>query len=120
MFAHRILIPFLGLLTAISGVSVAHAEYSKSPFRHHHSYGRHDKSIYSGDSLTTSILRLGTFSGGITAFRERRNGNYFAVEGGAFSRPGAGGLTKPRIIHVDKARSDASCSYEAGVCVIRP
>ena len=60
---------------------------------------------------------IGTYSGGISALRVRGNGIYFAVDPlttASMTRPLA-----PVAKVVTVAGEDA-CSYEAGVCVIRP
>jgi hypothetical protein len=66
--------------------------------------------------------RSGNFYGGaITAYRDRGNGIYFYIERDRYSDVvdapflESGG---PKVIHVIPGQDD--CSWEAGVCVIRP
>lgn len=63
----------------------------------------------------------GTFSGNVSAYRDRGNGVYFRIEGDGYhshpSGPGAPRASGPRVI--DPGAS-SGCADENGVCVIRP
>ena len=101
-------------------VAVA-GDYQAGTARHYaHFHG--DASYAGGSGLPSRVRGLGTYAGGISAVRFRGEGVYFSADGGGaylprVKRPLRAG---PRIIHVDRDGADARCSYEAGVCVIRP
>lgn len=119
MFSRWIKLVLSALIGPVFGMSVAQAEYSNGPRLHDHGHRPADASFYAGDGLPTHIRRLGTFSGGIAGYRDRGNGNYFAVER-RILRGSDAGRPSPRIIHVNSSAFEAACSREAGVCVIRP
>lgn len=75
--------------------------------------------ISSSYGLPSVIPGLGTFAGNVIATRVKGVGNYFAAEGNAPQVIMAPDIRpKARIIIV--GQSGNPCSYEAGVCVIRP
>lgn len=80
------------------------------------------QSVVGGDGLPSYVSRIGTYAGGISAVRFKRNGIYFSAQGGNAYLPMRGRIStvEPRIISVNERSSNANCSYEAGVCVIRP
>ena len=86
------------------------------PHRHGHP---HRDAVDGGAGLPSVVPGIGTFAGSISAVRVRGSGIYFAVEG---SRSDVVTYRPPvaRIIEVDAEMDDSACSYEAGVCVIRP
>ncbi len=80
------------------------------------------QSVAGGEGLPSHVRGIGTYAGGISAVQFRRNGIYFSADGGGAYLPVPGRIdaVEPRIIHVNERSADASCAYEAGVCVIRP
>lgn len=95
-------------------------EYSHSRHPHRTGHDRHhQQSVVGGAGLPSVVPGIGTFAGSISAVRVRGAGIYFAIEG---SRSDVVTYRPPvaRIIEVDAEMSDSACSYEAGVCVIRP
>lgn len=83
--------------------------------RHHH---RGD--IVGGNGLPSVVHGLGTFSGAISAARVRGNGIYFAIEASRSTTITTYRAPKATIIEVSLEAPDNACSFEAGVCVIRP
>jgi hypothetical protein len=83
---------------------------------------RHDhrrQSVVIGGDLPTHVPGIGTYSGGLSAFRDRGNGVYLYREGGRSAEREPFRLQDgPRI--VVPGGGDAQCSNESGVCVIRP
>lgn len=79
----------------------------------------HLQAVVGGAGLPSVVPGIGTFAGSISAVRVRGSGMYFAIEG---SRSGVIPYRPPvaRIIGIDAEMDDSACSYEAGVCVIRP
>ncbi len=108
---------------AASLLSLALAASSATPLfagewrgRHHR---HHDAVSGLVDSTLPSIIPgLGTYSGAISALRVRGNGIYFSVSGLCGEAP-ARPRPKATIIDVSSGIADP-CSYESGVCVIRP
>ncbi|MDS7598069.1 hypothetical protein [Agrobacterium tumefaciens] len=98
---------------------------SAENFGHRHYYRHHQQQTsFSTDGLP-STLPGGTYSGGIAALRIRGNGNYFAISGGlavgnGTTRTALQPAPKAKIIKVNSATANAACTYEHGVCVIRP
>ncbi|MGN6549103.1 MAG: hypothetical protein ACTHJ3_04310 [Pararhizobium sp.] len=75
---------------------------------------------YGGDGAEIRVSGLGTYAGGLYAYHEPGNGNFFYVDGdygGATAVLDRGG---PKIVTVTPGIGEAACHREAGVCVIRP
>lgn len=84
--------------------------------RHHH---HHLPPSYGGGyGLPTIVPGLGTFAGSISALRVRSVGTYFYIEGMGAKKERMLPAPKAKIISVQAAKDP--CSYENGVCVIRP
>lgn len=73
-----------------------------------------------------SNIQGGVYFGGLSAWRDGRNGTYFSREDDGYDAYGYGEdisrneyRRRGKIIYVDPTRPDRSCSYEAGVCIIR-
>lgn len=90
---------------------------SRDGWNRHH---RHNPppSYGGGYGLPTIVPGLGTFAGTISALRVRGVGTYFYVEGFGGNRRDMIPAPKAKIISVETERDP--CSYESGVCVIRP
>ncbi|OCP18116.1 MULTISPECIES: hypothetical protein [unclassified Ensifer] len=80
--------------------------------------------IYGGDGLPDTIGSIGTYVGGISAYRDPGNGIYFSQEGnyryyddGQFAPPQP--VKRAKIIVVSPKTFNHSCAWEHGVCVIR-
>lgn len=110
-----------GTLSLLIGATQLNAgEYSHSRHPDRSGYDRHyQQTVVGGAGLPSVIPDIGTFAGSISAVRVRGAGIYFAIEG---SRSDVVTYRPPvaRIIEVDAEMDDSACSYEAGVCVIRP
>lgn len=80
-----------------------------------------------GGNFPSPVPGIGTYAGGISAWRDPGNGIYFSqdnyggygygdvnidVDLGAY-------MNRPRVLDVDPETMDRACSYERGVCVIR-
>ncbi|MDQ0317936.1 hypothetical protein QO002_000074 [Pararhizobium capsulatum DSM 1112] len=89
--------------------------------------GRGNVTIYGGDGFPSPIPGIGTYAGGLSAWRDPGNGIYFSNEN--YGSYGYGDVSidvdlgaymgGPQILDVDPAAVDNACSYEKGVCVIR-
>ena len=102
------------VLTASGLALTAHA----GDFHHRHSADR--SAIIGGDGLPSVVPGLGTFAGSIAAVRVKGNGIYFAVNRTPRNVVKVKLAPKAYIIEIDPENEDSLCSYEAGVCVIRP
>lgn len=99
------------------GVVVIGGGYGFSPYDGFTSYG--------GDDFPSVTPGIGTYAGGISAFRQEGNGIYFRqygnynylTEGATDPAPP---LNRAKIIVVSPQPNDRACSWEHGVCVIRP
>lgn len=81
------------------------------------SYGSYD--------FPTPIPDIGTYAGGLSAFRDEGNGIYFSRDGGYAYFAGETAAANPsskraKIIIVSPQVNASACSWEHGVCVVRP
>lgn len=81
------------------------------------SYGSYD--------FPTPIPDIGTYAGGLSAFRDEGNGIYFSRDGGYAYLAGETAAANPsskraKIIIVSPQVNASACSWEHGVCVVRP
>ncbi len=92
--------------------SVRHDRRHAEGPKHHHNHG-----VVSPAGLPSVIPGLGTFAGGFAAVRVKGVGNYIMVSGnrGVDAQP----LLAPKARIID-VQGENACSYEAGVCVVRP
>ncbi len=117
----RIAVILAAMTISVAGVSNAAAGDVYGYSNHKHGHRHQERSFYGGDRLPSYISGIGTYAGGIAGIRDRGNGIYFAMD--RWSNEGRASTSKPvgpRIIHVNRKTAGAECSYEAGVCVIRP
>lgn len=84
----------------------------------------HRPDSYGGDGFPDTIGSIGTYAGGISAYRDPGNGIYFSQEGnyryyddGQFAPPPK--VNRAKIIVVSPRTLNRSCAFEHGVCVIR-
>ncbi|MBB4186890.1 hypothetical protein GGE07_003550 [Sinorhizobium terangae] len=80
---------------------------------------------YGGDDFPSVTPGIGTYAGGISAFRQEGNGIYFSrYDNNNYVAEGAADPAPPpnraKIIAVSPQPNDRVCSWEHGVCVIRP
>lgn len=109
--------------TAAAGQFGHHNEPHPRPETARHHDGRNhrepiDASVTAASGLPTVIPGIGTYAGAISGVNIRGVGNYFFVDRGPRVVLAPVLAPKARIIVVDG--NDNACSYEAGVCVIRP
>ncbi len=78
--------------------------------------------IYGGDDFPSFIPGRGTYSGSLSALRQRGNGTYYRVERRNSDFAGDVGYELnplPKIINVTPGNAGQACAWEPGVCVIR-
>ncbi len=86
---------------------------------------RQPRPIYGGNGLPSVLPRIGTYTGGLSAIEVPGNGIYIQVDHnrGARALPGNPVVEdngNAKIIRVTPSNNRSACSYEAGVCVVRP
>ena len=108
----------LSLLLSATWLNAGEYGHGFDPHRHGHGHPHRD-AVVGGAGLPSVVPGIGTFAGSISAVRVRGSGIYFAIVGSRSDvvtyRPPAA-----KIIEIDAEMDDSACSYEAGVCVIRP
>lgn len=115
----------LGVALVAGGASAG--SYERQGERHHgressearkHQHRKdHNAAVASPGGLPSIVPGVGTYSGAISAVQIKGVGNYFMVSGNLGADDGPVLAPKARIIEIE---GDDACSYEAGVCVIRP
>lgn len=118
MLKYRLVATAATLLLASSATLVEAGDWHHRYERHHH-HGR-TQAIIGTDGLPSVVPGIGTFSGGISALRIKGNGVFIAVDGGVAPQVIDYRAPKAKIIEVSAENQDEACSFEAGVCVIRP
>lgn len=117
-FAPKALIA--ALVCAVSLPALA-GDRRQSHGRDHHSHGGHGTNPgIAGSGLPSVLPGIGTYAGSVSTVSFRGVGTYFAIDHSGRRTRTVLLAPKALIIEVDAETSDAACSYEAGVCVIRP
>jgi hypothetical protein len=110
----------LTAMTVLLVSSVGIAEAGERHGRHQgHHHGR-SEAIIGSDGLPSVIPGIGTFAGSISGLRIKGNGVFFAIDRNARPKVVAYRAPKAKIIEISEENHEDSCSFEAGVCVIRP
>ena len=108
---------------AIATIAISTASMA-GDYRHHghHNRSHHNRSqaVIGGNGLPSVVPGVGTFAGSIAAVRIKGSGIYFYRDGAARPTVVSYKAPKARIIEISEDAPDAACSFEAGVCVIRP
>ncbi|RKE80132.1 hypothetical protein [Rhizobium sp. AG855] len=105
----------LPILLAATAASAEDNMADRYAHRHHH-----DQSIISGSGLPSVVPGVGTFVGNLSAVRIRGNGIFFAFDRRSAHRSAVAPAPAVQIIEISAENEDSACSFEAGVCVIRP
>ncbi len=106
-------------LTLLLASTVASAG-DRATDRDRHNDHHHDRGIVGSDGLPSVVPGVGTFVGNLSAVRIKGNGIFIAVDRPATRRNEAVPAPKAQIIEISAENEDGACSFEAGVCVIRP
>jgi hypothetical protein len=85
---------------------------------HHHAGGQ--QAIIGSNGLPSVIPGIGTFAGSISGLRIKGNGVFFAIDRTPRPQVIAYRAPKAKIIEISAENPEEACSFEAGVCVIRP
>ncbi len=121
MLSIRIAPIILAVLGPIMVANHAHATDHVEHERSDHSSRQKQQSYYGGNGLPSHIRDVGTYAGSTHTMRARKNGSYVSAEGAINNAARTtGNWTRPAIIRINARTMDEACSYEAGVCVIRP
>ncbi len=110
---------FLALTVALV-LSVGSVEAGERHGRHQgHHHGR-GEAIVGSNGLPSVIPGIGTFAGSISGLRIKGNGVFFAIDRDVRPKVVSYRAPKAKIIEISEENHEDSCSFEAGVCVIRP
>lgn len=104
------------VLTVALGSAGGIAEAGDS-YGHHHGRG---EAVVGSNGLPSVIPGIGTFAGSISGLRIKGNGVFFAIDRATEPKVLAYRAPKAKIIEISAENPDDACSFEAGVCVIRP
>lgn len=124
MFGKRIALRLITLSSMITLALPVLAAENYHSNRHHNSQRYAQQQVVGGNGLPSYVPGIGTYTGSISGVRFKGNGIYFAKEGHRVYSPVNSApqplAPKAKIIQVNTRTIGAECSYEAGVCVIRP
>lgn len=98
------------------GSTIGIAKAGEGYDQHH---GR-SQAIIGSNGLPSVIPGIGTFAGNISGLRIKGNGVFFAINRAPGPKVIAYHPPVAKIIEISAEDADQACSYEAGVCVIRP
>ncbi len=87
---------------------------------HRHRHEHHQQSVFGGDGLPSVVPGVGTFVGSLSAVRIKGNGIFIALDRRQPRHSVIVAAPKVQIIEISAENEDSACSFEAGVCVIRP
>lgn len=88
--------------------------------RHRQPHHHHEQSVFGGDGLPSVVPGVGTFVGNLSAVRIKGNGVFIALDRQMRTNRAPASAPKVQIIEISAENQDSACSFEAGVCVIRP
>ena len=121
MLSTRIATALIAVFVPILTANCTHARDNFEYEKRSHREGQKQRSYYGGNGVTSYIRNVGAYSGSAFAIREPRNGTYVSADGAvSHLTKTSGGWDRPQIIRINAKTMDEACSYEAGVCVIRP
>lgn len=103
------------ILIASAGIAAAGDWYGRGD----HHYGRAE-AVIGSNGLPSVVPGIGTFAGSISAVRIKGNGVFFAIDRNTRPKVVAYRAPKAKIIEISADNPEEACSFEAGVCVIRP
>ncbi len=104
------------VLSSIATLAVAGEGY-EGHHGHHNSRGQ---AVIGSNGLPSVIPGIGTFAGSISGLRIKGSGVFFAIDRNTQPKVVAYRAPKAKIIEISAENPEEACSFEAGVCVIRP
>ena len=112
---------FIAVFVSILTANCTHARDNFEYEKRSHREGQKQRYYYGGNGLPSHIRNVGTYSGSAFAIHKPRNGTYVSANGAvSHLTKTSEGWDRPQIIRINAKTMDEACSYEAGVCVIRP
>lgn len=111
------------VLTAATIVLSSIATLAVAGERHDGHHGRHHgrgEAVIGSNGLPSVIPGIGTFAGSISGLRIKGSGVFFAIDRNTQPKVVAYRAPKAKIIEISAENPEQACSFEAGVCVIRP
>ena len=104
------------VLSSVATLAIAGERY-EGHHAHHHGRG---EAVIGSSGLPSVIPGIGTFAGSISGVRIKGNGVFFAIDRNTQPKVIAYRAPKAKIIEISAENPEEACSFEAGVCVIRP
>lgn len=117
MLAYRLSLRVAAILIALIGATAHAGEGHRSHFG---GDVRQSETVIGGNGLPSVIPGIGTFTGSISALRIKGNGVFIAIDRRSGPTSHRYQAPKARIIEISAENPEEACSFEAGVCVIRP
>lgn len=111
------------ILTAATIALISSTGIGLAGDRHHRGHGHHKsqgQAVIGSNGLPSVIPGIGTFVGSVSGLRVKGNGVFLAIDRGLRPQIIAYRAPKAKIIEISAENPDEACSFEAGVCVIRP
>ena len=111
------------VLTAATIILLSAMGITHAGERHDRGHGHHQgrgQAVIGTNGLPSVIPGIGTFAGSISGLRIKGNGVFFAIDRTQKPQVVAYRAPKAKIIEISAENPEEACSFEAGVCVIRP
>lgn len=111
------------VLTAAAIALISTADGGLAGERHDRGHGHYKsrgQAVIGSNGLPSVIPGIGTFVGSVSGLRIKGNGVFLAIDRGLRPQVIAYRAPKAKIIEISTENPDEACSFEAGVCVIRP
>ncbi|EKF61363.1 hypothetical protein QWE_02300 [Agrobacterium albertimagni AOL15] len=118
MLKYRLTTALAALLMTLPVGFAQAGDWSGHHGRHAHHANRN--AVIGSNGLPSVIPGIGTFSGSVSGLRIKGNGVFLAIDRGLRPQVIAYRAPKAKIIEITAENPDEACSFEAGVCVIRP
>ncbi|MCZ8177808.1 MAG: hypothetical protein O9309_02185 [Rhizobium sp.] len=104
------------VLSSVATLAVAGERYEG----HHGHHNGRDEAVIGSNGLPSVIPGIGTFAGSISGVRIKGSGVFFAIDRNTQPKVIAYRAPRAKIIEISAENPEDACSFEAGVCVIRP
>lgn len=121
MLKYRLALTAMAITIASSfGLAAAGERHRQHQGHHQGDHQGRSEAIIGTNGLPSVIPGIGTFAGSISGLRIKGNGVFLAINSDVRPKVVAYRAPKAKIIEISEENHEDSCSFEAGVCVIRP
>ncbi|MDQ0420633.1 hypothetical protein J2045_001657 [Peteryoungia aggregata LMG 23059] len=107
-------------LTALSVLLIGTSGVAQAGDHDQWNHRGQSHAIIGSNGLPSVIPGIGTFAGNVSALRIKGNGVFFAIDRTPGPKVVAYRAPKAKIIEISAENPEEACSFEAGVCIIRP